>query len=198
MANLKTSKTYVNLAKAYAGECQARTRYEFLEYGARKGGLVAMANVIDKIVYNEFNHARMLYTFIQTADSGTIDNIDIATGYPFKEKWSILDNLRLASEDEADEADRIYPEYAKIAEKEGFKDIAGLFTNLSTVEAAHKMLFSELHEQLKNNTMYKKAKKVAWRCGDCGFELTAEDAPPECPLCQAKQGSYLIKTQMML
>lgn len=198
MANLKTSKTYVNLAKAYAGECQARTRYEFLEYGARKGGLVAMANIFDKIVYNEFNHARMLYTFIQTADSNTINNIDIATGYPFKEKWNILDNLRLASENEADEADRIYPEYAKIAEKEGFEDIAGLFNNLSTVETTHKILFADLYEQLKNNTMYKKTKVVPWRCGDCGFEVNAAEAPVECPLCQAKQGTYLIKTQIIL
>jgi len=198
MANLKTSKTYINLARAYAGECQARTRYEFIEYGARKGGLTAMANLIDKVVYNEFNHARMLYTFIQTADSGTIENIDISAGYPFKEKWNILDNLRLAAETEADEAERIYPEYAKVAEKEGFKDIAGLFNNISTVETAHKALFADLYEQLKSNTMYKKNKKVAWRCGDCGFESTAEEAPTECPLCQAKQGAYLIKTQIML
>lgn len=59
------SKTYQNLAKSYAGECQARTRYEFIEYGARMKGYKYLAELIDKVVYNEFNHARMFYTFLQ-------------------------------------------------------------------------------------------------------------------------------------
>ncbi|NCA66865.1 MAG: hypothetical protein EOM87_02235 [Clostridia bacterium] len=198
MSNLKESKTYINLAKAYAGECQARVRYEFLEYGARQGGLVAMANLVAKVVFNEFNHARMLYTFIQTATDATISNIDIATGYPFKEKWNILDNLRLATENEKDEAELIYPEYAKIAEKEGFKDIAGLFKNLAAVETSHKLLFQDLYEQLKSGAMYKKTKKTLWRCGDCGHESNLEQAPAICPLCQAKQGTVLIKTDVMV
>ncbi len=198
MHNLKNSKTYLNLAKAYAGECQARTRYEFMEYGARQGGLIALANIIDKVVYNEFNHARMLYTFIQTADEGVIDNIDIATGYPFKEKWNVMENLKLAAQTEADEAEIIYPEYAKIADKEGFKDIAGLFRNLATVETAHKTLFQDLYNQLSSNTMYKKPKKTLWRCGGCGYQINAEEAPAECPLCQAKQGAYHINTEIVL
>ena len=79
---LKDSKTYLNLAKAYAGECQARTRYEFIEYGARYNGYGAIAEIIDKIVYNEFNHARMFYTAIQNADKEEIKNIGkILSGY---------------------------------------------------------------------------------------------------------------------
>ena len=93
------SKTYYNLAKAYAGECQARVRYEFIEYGARNEGYKALAEAIDKIVYNEFNHARMFYTKIQDASDKEIKNIEICGGYPFKEKWNLLDNLRLAAED---------------------------------------------------------------------------------------------------
>ncbi len=198
MKNLMKSKTFINLANAFAGECQARTRYEFIEYGARKGGLTAMANLIDKVVYNEFNHARMLYTFIQTATDGSIKNIDIKGGYPFEEKWNLVDNLKFASETEEKEAELIYPDFAKVAEEEGYKDIAGLFNNLSTVETTHKQLFRDLHEQLSSGTMYKKSQKTNWRCGDCGFELNAKEVPEKCPLCQARQGAFLIKTQIVL
>lgn len=189
------SKTYHNLAKAYAGECMARTRYEFIEYGARKEGYKNIAELIDAVVYQEFNHARMLYTFIETADDGIINNIDISSGYPFKEKWNLLENLRLAAEDEGIEAERIYPEYASIAEKEGFKDIAGLFRNLIQVENCHKLLFTQLYEQMKNGTLYKKPAVVKWKCNDCGYEAEGKTAFTTCPLCQAKQGSILLKIE---
>lgn len=189
------SKTYLNLAKAYAGECQARTRYEFMEYGARNQGYVAMANLIDGVVYQEFNHARMLYTFIQTADQGVIANIDICSGYPFKQKWDLLENLKLAAEDEEFEQTKTYPEYAKTAEAEGFKDIAGLFFNLTGVENCHKMLFQQLYTQMKNGTLYKKPQATKWKCGGCGHEHMGKEAPTECPICQAKQGTYLLKIE---
>ena len=193
---LKDSQTYINLARAYAGECQARTRYEFIEYGARKQGFKALADLIDDVVYNEFQHARMLYTFIQTADeSQPIENIDICAGYPFREKWDLLENLRLAATDEMFEAERIYPEAAKIAREEGFADIAGLFENLIQVETCHRKLFEQLYDQMKNGTMYKKAKPIKWKCGDCGYEATSKEAWTQCPVCQAKQGVMLLQIQ---
>lgn len=187
------SKTYLNLAKAYAGECQAMTRYKFIVYGARTECYEAMAQLIEKVVYNEFNHARMFYTFIQTATTETIKNIDICSGYPFKEKWNLLDNLKLAAEDEANEANLIYPEYEKIAQQEGFPDIAGLFKNVIQVENCHKMLFQDLYNQMKTKTLYKKEMPVKWKCGSCGYEATAKESWVECPLCQAKQGETMLK-----
>lgn len=187
------SKTYLNLAKAFAGECQASTRYRFIEYGARKEGYIAMAELINTVVYNEFNHARMLYTFIQTATDDTITNIDIASGYPFKEKWNLLDNLKLAAEDEENEQTMIYPEYEKTARKEGFDDIAGLFNNIIRVEDCHKKLFLDLHNQLKTKTLYKKENPVKWKCSSCGYEAVAKQAWTQCPLCQAAQGEVMIK-----
>jgi len=188
---LKDSKTYLNLAKAYAGETMARTRYEFIEYGARQQGYKAVADLIDTIAYQEFNHARMMYTFLQTADEGLIDNVDICSGYPFREKWDLIENLRLAAQDEANEADLIYPEYAKIAEKEGFPDIAGLFKNLVQIETCHKLMFTQLYEQMRDGKLYKKDKAVKWKCADCGYEATAKEAFADCPVCHAKQGSVM-------
>lgn len=192
---LAESKTYLNLAKAYAGECQARTRYKFLEYGARNEGYVAIAELIEGVIYQEFNHARMIYSFIQTANSGTITNIDICSGYPFKQKWNLLDNLKFAAEDEKHEADKIYPEYQRMAASEGFDDIAGLFKNLIQVENCHSMLFQQLHDQMKSNSLYKKQMSVKWKCAGCGYEIEGKEAPGICPLCQAKQGVFMLKLQ---
>ena len=181
------SQTYLNLAKAYAGESQARIRYEFIEYGARKEGYACLAEVIDKIVYNEFNHARMFYTKIQDASDKIIKNIDISAGYPFKQKWNLLENLKLASDDEEKET-LLYPEFAKTAKEEGFMEISTLFTNIAQIENCHKMLFLDLYNQLKNGSLYKKTKAVKWKCSGCGYEQTSKKAWDVCPVCLAKQG----------
>ena len=186
------SKTFNNLAKSFAGECQARVTYEFIEYGARYNGYKALAEVVDKIVYNEFNHARMFYTFMQQAKDTEITNEDITAGYPFKEKWDLTDNFRIAAEDERREAEIVYPEFARIAKEEGFKEIAELYENIIQVETCHKMQFEQIYEQLKNGTLYKRDKPVKWKCGDCGYESTANEAWDECPLCKAKRGSVLL------
>ena len=133
MKKLKDSQTYLNLARAFAGECQARTRYEFVEYGFRYNGYEAIATLIDKIVYQEFNHARMLYTFIQKADDKQIDNIEICAGFPFREKWDLEENLKLLAEDENTEAN-IYADFISTAKKEGFPEIATLFEQIMAVE----------------------------------------------------------------
>lgn len=189
---LKDSKTYINLARSYAGECQARTRYEFIEYGARTQGYKALAELVDKVVYNEFNHARMFYTFIQQSEETQVENIDISAGYPFKEKWNLVENLRIAAEDELDEAERIYPEFAATAREEGFPEIAKLYEDIIGVETCHHKLFKQLYEQMKKGTMYKKKEKVKWKCADCGYEATSKEAWKECPLCKAKQGSVML------
>ena len=185
------SKTLLNLAKSYAGEMMAHARYQFVEFGARNEGYNAMADVIDKVVYNEFNHARMLYTFIQQASNKTIDNIDICSGYPFREKWNLVDNLKLAAEDEAAEV-KTYKAYAKTAREEGFEEIAGLFEMIADVEVGHQKLFEDLHEQMKSGTLYKKDKAVTWRCAGCGHEQTGKEAWDVCPLCKAKQGFVML------
>ncbi len=185
---LKESQTYLNLARSYAAECQARTRYEFIEYGARYNGYKNIADIIDEIVYQEFNHARMFYTFLQDGEDQQIDNIEINAGFPFREKWDLGENLRLASEDESNEA-RNYEKFAKIADEECFPEIAQLFRDTLEVENYHKQIFEELHTQFTNDTLYKKDKPVVWICGDCGFMQTSEEAWDECPLCKAKRGS---------
>lgn len=184
---LETSQTYKNLAKAFAAECMARTRYEFVEYGFRYNGYAAIADIIDKIAYQEFNHARMLYTKLQEAGSKEITNIEICGGFPFKEKWDMETNLKLVAEDEADEADA-YTKFIDTALSEGFDDIAELFKQIKTVELRHKEVFMELYKQFKSGKLYKKSSKTIWYCPSCGYVGEGKEAWDKCPLCEAEQG----------
>lgn len=184
---LKDSQTFINLAKAYTAECNARSRYEFCEYGFRYNGYEAIAQLIDKIAYQEFNHARVLYMQIQDCELKQVDNIDICSGYPFREKWDMLENLKLLSQDETDEA-KAYEEFEKTALEEGFEKIANIFKMIREVEIRHAKVFEELYNQMKNKSLYKKAKKVAWICPACGYVSFDKTAWETCPLCQAKQG----------
>ena len=165
-----------------------KAKYEFIEYGARMNGYKNIADIIDEIAYQEFNHARMFYTFIQEGEDKCIDNIDISAGYPFREKWDLEENLRLASLDEEGDGNR-YEEFAITAEKEGFPEIAQLFIATKEVEFYHKQIFEELYTQMKNGTLYKKENPVTWVCADCGYMTEGKMAWDECPLCKAKQGS---------
>ena len=107
----------------------------------------------------------------------------------------MLENFRLAAEDERHEAEKIYPEFARIAEEEGFKEIEKLFLMIADVEKCHSMLFQQLHEQMKDGTMYKKKSAVKWKCAGCGYEATSKKAWDECPLCKAKQGFVMLHIQ---
>ncbi len=188
------SQTYQNLAKSFAAETQARARYQFMEYGMRNEGYNTMAEIVDKIGYQEFNHARMFYTKLQDASDKPIKNIDIAGGFPFKQKWDILTNLKFAAEDERVEA-KLYVAMAKTARREGFPDVAELFEMTAKVEQSHQAIFEELYTQMKDGTLYKKDYDVVWTCSGCGHTYTGKEAWQTCPLCQAKQGFVLLHLQ---
>lgn len=185
------SKTYENLKKAYIAECSARTRYEFVEYGQRMAGYEGLARITDKIAYQEFNHARMLYTHIEDASKGTIDNLEIKVSLPFRQKWDLIENLRLTAEDEDDEA-RFYQKAEKTAIKEGFPEIAGLFDMIKKVEVKHKKIFNYLYEKMKNKKLFNSEKEVEWICPSCGHSIKAKTAPEKCPLCMAKRETFTI------
>lgn len=168
------SVTFSNLTRAFISECAAKTRYEFIEYGARYNGKEAIATLVDKIAYQEFNHARMLYTKIQSASQKTIDNHDVCASLPFKEKWDVLENLRLAAEDEASEA-IFYQKAAKTAESEGFKDIAELFELIRAAEIKHRKVFLFLYERLKTALFISATKKKSGYARHAGTSIAAKN-----------------------
>ena len=194
--NKTNTKTFNNLAKAYVGESCARGRYHMLAEFAKKSQYVAMSDMIKLIEENEFQHSRMMYSFLCSMSKETIDNIDMNVSIPFKEKPNTLvENLKFSAEDEQIEATKIYPQFEKEAREEGFEDIANFFKNLIQVETCHQSTFEQLYDQLKNGTMYKKPKAIKWKCSSCGYEHTAKEAFTNCPLCGAPQGTAMIQIE---
>lgn len=189
---LRNSKTFQNLINAYAGESQAHVRYQFLAYGAKQKGLFELEKAIQVIVKNEFHHARMFYTAIQSADPNTLSNLEVNSGYPFKEKWDFVKNFEFAIQNESDEHAEIYPEFARIATEEGLTNIADLFNLVAKVENCHKMMLTEIHTQLQNNTLYKRNTPIKWKCSECGHEETLTQAWEICPLCKSPQGYVML------
>ena len=182
---LRNSKTFENLKKAFIAECSARTRYEFVEYGQRAKGYESLAKITDEIAYQEFNHARMLYTHIEKVTEKTINNEEVCVSLPFRQRWNMEENLRLSASDEGDEA-VFYLEAQKTAEEEGFLDIANLFKMIRQVELKHQKIFNYLYEKLKDGTLFKSQTSKRWTCPACGYESMDKEAFEICPLCLAK------------
>lgn len=193
-SNLANSKTYSNLVNAFAGECQARTRYSMLAEKCKTAGFCALSEFVKTIATNEFEHAERIYTFITSASDKPIPSLNVNSGYPFKEKENdLIEAFHFAAENEGEEALEIYPSFARIAREEGFDIIADFFEKLVQIESCHKMAFTELYNHLKNGTLYKRTSSIKWKCSLCGFEATAKEAWQKCPVCGAAQGEVMLE-----
>lgn len=193
--DLKNSKTFQNLVNAYAGESQAHVRYQFLSYAAKQQKLFQVEEAIKEITKNEFHHARMFYTAIQSADSSVLANLQVCGDYPFKEKWDFLQNFTFAVENETEEHSKIYPGFAQIAREEGLDNIADLFELVAKVENCHSMQLKQLHEQISSGSLYKRQTAVKWKCSQCGHEDTLTQAWEVCPLCKQPQGYVMLNLE---
>ncbi len=180
------SQTYFNLARSFAGECQAGMRYQLVAREATKAGLQSLADTLRTIAKNETNHARVFFEAL-VARAGSRDNIPVEAGYPFH-TGTIAESLLFAAEDEKSEHENIYPSFARTAREEGFEDIALKFEQVAKVEENHEIIFRYLHDAVKNGTLYSCEHPVIWICGECGYMHTSKEPWKVCPLCGAKQG----------
>ena len=180
------TKTYQNLAAAFAGESQAGMRYQMIAKLAMQEDLKCLSDAIRTIAKNETFHATQFFNkMIEKA--GSRENVQLDAGYPFH-AGSLLEGLQFAESDEKDEATEIYPGFAAIAEEEGYKDVAALFKMVADVEEHHKVVFNYLKKAVKNGTLYTNDKPILWTCSQCGYTHVATEAWKVCPLCKAKQG----------
>ena len=193
-SNLYDSKTFQNLVNAFAGECQASSRYKQLAEEAEDKGLSELASFINTVAKNEYYHSKRIYSFISSATDKPIDGFMVESNYPFKEKpGDFLEAFKAAAFDENQEATEIYPSFARVARDEGFNDIALFFDNLIQVETCHHLAFTELYNMLKSDTLYSRDPAIKWKCSLCGYETTSKTAPKKCPICGATQGKFMIE-----
>ena len=180
------TQTFHNLARGFAGECQAGMRYQLTAKAAMKQGSEVLADTIRTIAKNETNHAKVFFEAILEY-AGSQDDIRIEASYPFH-AGTLADNLRFAAIDEQDEAENLYPMFAKIAREEGFGQLALKFEQVAKVEDNHRIIFGYLHEAFENGSLYKAERPMLWICSECGYMHTTKEAWNICPLCGASQG----------
>ena len=179
------TETYKNLARSFAGECQAGMRYQMIAKLAMQEKLKTLADAIRTIAKNETVHTQFFNKMIEK--TGSRDNVEFDAGYPYH-AGTLVEGLRFAAMDEKNETEDIYPSFALTAKKEGFEDVAALYTMIADVEAHHQKVFRYLHDAVKNGTLYKSEKPMLWICSECGFMHVGEEAWKVCPLCKAEQG----------
>lgn len=191
-------QTGIHLARSFAGESQARTRYTVYAQIARKEGYEWIARVFEETADNEAVHAEEFLEHLQKMGCCS-DNIDIAAGYPYQ-LGTTLENLTFAAEEEWKEHSDTYPQFSELARREGFDDTARLWMQIARIEGVHHNVFRQLKEQLENGTLTEKSEPVVWRCLNCGYTYEGIRACDPCPVCGKKVGwqeGQLDKKQLM-
>ena len=182
----ENTDTFKNLARSFAGECQAGMRYQMIAKLAMKENMKTLADAVKTIAKNETLHATQFFNKM-LEKTGSKDNVQFDAGYPFH-AGTLAEGLNFASLDEQDESEDIYPSFALTAQKEGFEDIAALYKMVAKVEENHKIILQYLCESVKNGTLYKSESPILWICSECGYMHVATEAWKVCPLCKAGQG----------
>lgn len=190
MKSLMGTKTAENLLKAFAGESQARNRYTYYASVADKEGYKQIRNIFIETADNEKEHAKRFYKFLLEGYQGKLPAmIEINASYPVAQ-GTTLDNLKAAAAGENEEWADLYPAFAKVAEEEGFPEIAAEFTMIASAEKRHETRFNKLAENVQNGKVFKKDSKILWKCGNCGYVHEGEGAPETCPACLHPQAHF--------
>jgi rubrerythrin len=187
MAGLKGSQTEKNLLASFAGESQARNRYTYFASAAKKEGYEQISALFTETAENEKEHAKRFFKFLEGGP------VQITATYPAGTIASTLENLKAAAEGEHEEHTVIYPSFAEIAEKEGFKEVASAFRAIAKVEIEHENRYSRLISNVENGEVFKRATKVKWKCRNCGFVFEGLEAPEKCPACLHPKAYFEIK-----
>jgi len=165
------SKTEENLQAAFAGESQARNKYDYFAKVARKEGYHYIAKIFEETALNEQQHAK--------------DEFKLLNGI-----GDTIANLKEAIGGEHYETTEMYPTFAKEAEAEGNMDAARLFRQIAKVEKEHEERYKKLLAMVENGTVYKREKPIRWRCLKCGYIHEGTEPPEKCPSCQHPKEYY--------
>jgi rubrerythrin len=171
------SQTEKNLLTAFAGESQARTRYTYFTSVAKKEGYEQIAAIFDETSANEKEHAELFFKHLKGG------MVEIQASYPAGIIASTVENLKAAAEGEKLEWGTIYPNFAEVAEKEGFPDVARTFRMVAQVESYHERRYNKLLDNVKQGIVFKKDASIKWKCRNCGYVLEGKQAPDKCPTC---------------
>ncbi|KGN02745.1 rubrerythrin [Clostridium novyi A str. 4570] len=194
MKNLKGTKTAENLLKAFAGESQATMKYTYYASKAKKEGYVQISNIFTETAGNEKEHAKIFLKYLLEDESLPDTAIDINAGYAVA-LGDTKANLNSAANGEEEEWDKLYPAFAKVAEEEGFADIAESFRIIAGIENHHKERYRKLLANIEDGSVFKKENSTLWKCLNCGYIYEGAVAPEKCPACNHPQGYFEILSE---
>lgn len=183
--SIKGTQTEKNLVAAYLSESAAYTRYVFYAKQANKEGFFPVEEIFNATADNEMHHGKVFFKFLEggqvsvpmTADSGVIGKT--------------VDNLKCAAEEEREEGVEQYTAAAKVADEEGFPEIAEHFRSIAAVEAHHRERFLKYAKMIEDGTLWKRDKPVTWQCLVCGFQYVGTEPPKVCPACDHPYQHYI-------
>ncbi|MBI0583280.1 MAG: rubrerythrin family protein [Methanomassiliicoccus sp.] len=189
------SRTAQNLAKAFIGESQASTRYTMYSAVARDEGYEQIAEIFQQTADQEKEHAKHLYTYIAGLKAkGDFETLEVEAEVPVT-YGSTAENLRAAIAGENFEHTTMYPEYAAVADSEGYRDIAVRMRNIAKAEMHHEERYMKLLDVVESGSFFKKEEKTWWVCRQCGFMHYGTEPPARCPACDRPRALYQRKCE---
>ena len=182
--SLKGTQTEKNLVAAFAGESQARNRYTYFASQARKEGYEQIAAIFEETANQEKEHAKREFKFLEGGE------VEIAAAFPAGVIGNTIENLKAAAAGEHYETTEMYPEFAEVAEKEGFDEIAKVFRSIAVAEKRHEERYLALAKNITEGLVFKREKPVRWVCRNCGYVQEGPEAPELCPACAHPKSYY--------
>ena len=182
--SIKGTKTEQNLLKSFAGESQARSRYTFFASVAKKEGYEQIAGVFMETAEQEKEHAKKFFKYLEGG------MVEITACYPAGIIGNTAENLKAAADGENEEWDALYPEFAKIADEEGFPQIANTFRQIAKVEAEHEARYRTLLGRVEACKVFEREEDIEWQCRNCGYVAKGKKAPMKCPACEHPQAYF--------
>lgn len=182
--SVKGTLTEKNLLKSFAGESQARMRYTYFAKQAKKDGYEQISAVFEETARQEEEHAKL---FFKALEGGMVE---ITASFPAGEIKDTMSNLEAAASGENEEWTELYPEFAKIADEEGFPEVAVAFRMISKVEAEHEKRYRQLLARVEAEKVFERDEEILWQCRNCGFVIEAKKAPQKCPACLHPQAFF--------
>lgn len=173
---LKGSRTEKNLMEAFAGESQARNKYTYFASVAKKEGYEQISAIFQHTADNEKEHAKMWFKALNGIDS-------------------TAENLLHAAEGENYEWTDMYAEFAKVAEEEGFTDLAEKFRMVGEIEKAHEERYRALLNNIEMQKVFEKSEETMWECRNCGHIVIGKKAPEVCPVCAHPRSYFEVRKE---
>jgi rubrerythrin len=189
MASVKGTRTEINLLKSFAGESQARMRYNYFASAAKKEGFEQIAALFTETADNEKEHAKVFFKYLEGGP------VEITASYPAGRIGTTAENLLAAAEGEKEEWSELYPDFAAVAEQEGFDDVAASFHEIALVESWHERRYRKLLENVENRRVFARETLVRWKCRNCGYVHEGPYAPELCPACKHPQAYFELFTE---